>query len=152
MVVDTLEKRWEILRHYFECHGDILEEKHRQLRMFVILWKKLKELRIIDKPKTVCTPENIAAVKESVHEAPSTHRRSYQLNNSEPPLRRILHKDLGMTLYKVQLVQELKQIYHPMRFRFDKWACGRLTEDAEFGTKIIFSDEAYFDLCGYINK
>ena len=56
------------------------EEKHRQLRIFVILWKKWKKTGIlIDKPKRVNpkTPENIAAVTESVWEAPSTliHRR-----------------------------------------------------------------------------
>ena len=27
-----------------------------------------------------------------------------------------------------------------------KWACDRLTEDADFGKKIIFSDKAHFDL------
>ena len=35
---------------------------------------------------------------------------------------------------------------------FAKWACDRLTEDADFGKKIIFSDEAHFDLGGYVNK
>ena len=30
--------------------------------------------------------------------------------------------------------------------------CDQLTEDTVFGTKIIFSDEAYFDLSGYVNK
>ena len=75
-----------------------------------------------DKPKTVCTPENIAAVAESVCEAPSTsiHRRAQQLNILETLLRRILHKDLSMMPYKVQLVQELMPIDHPMRFRFAK--------------------------------
>ena len=60
---------------------------------------------------------------ESVCEAPSTsiYSRSQQLNISETSLRRILHKDLGMTPYKIQLVQELKPIDHPMRFRFAKW-------------------------------
>ena len=34
-----------------------------------------------------------------------------------------------------------------------KWASDRLTEDADFGKKkIIFSDEAHFDLGGYVNK
>ena len=62
-------------------------------------------------------------------------------------------KDLGMTPYKVQLVQELKPIDHPMRFLFAKWTCDRLTEDADFGKKkIIFSDEAHFDFGGYVNK
>ena len=60
------------------------------------LVKKVKETGIlIDKPqreklKTVRTSENIAAVAESVCEAPSTsiHRRSQQLNISETSLRR----------------------------------------------------------------
>ena len=39
-----------------------------------------------------------------------------------------------------------------LRFRFAKWACDRLTEDADFGKKIIFSDEVHFDLGGYVNK
>ena len=33
-----------------------------------------------------------------------------------------------------------------------KWACDRLTEDSVFGKKVIFSDEAHFDLGGYVNK
>ena len=59
------------------------KEKHHQLPMFVILWKKWKKLGILidkpkrEKPKTVYTPENFAAVAESVY------RRSQQLNISE---------------------------------------------------------------------
>ena len=90
------------------------EEKRRQLHMFIILWKNLKELASSSINQSVRTPENIAAVAESVCEAPSTaiHRHS----------ERILHKD-GMTVVwrQVQLVQELKPwIDHPMRFRFAK--------------------------------
>ena len=33
------------------------------------------------------------------------------------------------------MVRELQQIDHPMRFRFTKRACERLTEDADFGKK-----------------
>ena len=59
------------------------------------LMKKMKETGILidkpkrEKPKTVRTPVNIAAVAESVCEAPSTsiHRRSQQLNISETSLR-----------------------------------------------------------------
>ena len=67
------------------------------------------------------TPENIAAVTIEYISMIS--------------LRRILHKDLGITPYKVQLVQELKPIDHPMRFRFANWACNRLTEDADSSKK-----------------
>ena len=37
--------------------------------------------------------------------------------------------------------------------RWAKWACDRITEDADFDKKkIIFSGEAHFDLGGYVNK
>ena len=85
------------MRHYFENHDNVAESV-RKLRTdfgrregpsapYVrYLVKKVKETGIfIDKPKTVRTPENIAAVAESVCEEPSTaiHRRSQQLNISE---------------------------------------------------------------------
>ena len=133
--------------------------------MFSYLLKKVKETGIlIDKPKrekskTVRELENIAAVAESLSEALSIsiHCRSQQLNISEMLLRCILHKDLVMTSYKIQLVQELKPIHHPLCFRFAKWDCNRLPEDADFGKKKknvrnIFSDEAHFDLGGYVHK
>ena len=40
-----------------------------------------------------------------------------------------------MTPFKVQFVQELKPIAHPMRFHFAKWDCDRLTGDEDFGKK-----------------
>ena len=55
-----------------------------------------------------------------------------------------------MTPYKVQWVQELNPIDHPMRFHFATWAYA--TEDADLGKKNIFSVEAHFDLGGYVSK
>ena len=104
------------------------------------LVKKVQETCILidkpkcEKPKTVRIPDNIADVAE-IKSTTSIHRHSQQLNISETSLRRILHKDLDITAYKVQLIQGLKLIYHTMRFRFAKWACDRLTEDADFGKK-----------------
>ena len=85
MVVYTLQQRWKILRHYFENHDNVAECV-RKLRTDLgrrsassapyvrYLVKKVTETGILiwfidekrDKPKTVCTPENIAAVAESV--------------------------------------------------------------------------------------
>ena len=157
MVVYTLEQLWEILRHYFENHGSVAECVRKLRANFGrreapsapyvrYLVKKVKETGILidkpkrEKPKTVRTPENITAVAKSVCEAPSTtiHRRSKQLNISETSLRRILHKYLGMTTYKFQLAQELKPIDHSMGFRFAKWTCAQLTEDADLGKKNQF--------------
>ena len=112
--------------------------------------KKVKETGILidkpkcEKPKTVRTPENTAAVTESVREAPSAaiHRHSQQLNISKTSLRRLLHKDLGMTPSKVQLNQKLKPIIHPMRFCFNKGACIDLQKMPILAKKkkIIFSN------------
>ena len=43
-------------------------------------------------------------------------------------------------------------VVHMLEQRFDKWACDRLTEDGDFGKKIIISDEAHFDTGTYVNK
>ena len=103
--------------------------------------KKVKEISIpidkpkLEKPKTMRTPENIAAVAEST----SIHHCYQQLNISETSLRRILHKGLSITPYKVQLVQKLKPIDHPISFRFAKWACDRITVNfADFVKKNHF--------------
>ena len=124
MVLYTLDLRWKILRRYFESHGNTAECMRKLLMDFGrweepsasyvrYLVNKVKETGILidkpkhEEPKTVRTTENIAAVPERV---PSTsiHRRS-QLNISESLLRWILHKDLGITPYKVS------------RFRFRSW-------------------------------
>ena len=95
LVVYTLERRCKILRHYFENHGNVTECVRKLRADFVrsepptapcvrYLLKKVKETGILvdkpkrEKPKTVRTPENIAAVAESVCKAPSTliHCRS----------------------------------------------------------------------------
>ena len=101
------------MRHNFENHGNVAEcvQKlrtdfgRREAPSAPYVHYGVKEVKetgiLIDKPKrenskTVRTPENIAAVAESVCEAPSTsiYSRSQQLNISETSLRRILHRDL----------------------------------------------------------
>ena len=115
-----------MLQNECEICVKILEEEKHVSFVFLLHCEKVKDIFIlIDKPKRekpVRTSLNIAAMAESVREAPSTsiRRRSQQLNISEILLRRILHKDLGMTPYKVHLVKELKPTNHPMQFRSAK--------------------------------
>ncbi|KAJ8944957.1 hypothetical protein NQ318_013105 [Aromia moschata] len=68
----------------------------------------------------VRTAEIIAAVAQSVRENPrtSTRHRAQQLNVTCTSLRRILHKDLGLFAYKLQLTQDVKENDHPLRYRF----------------------------------
>lgn len=126
----------------------------------VKLVKKVREQGLLldnrsgPRARPVRTPENIAAVAHSVGQNPSTstRRRSQQLAISRTSLRRILHKDLGLFAYKVQMTQELKANDHPLRYQFSVWAIDQLDNDVDFGRKIIFSDEAHFHLGGYVNK
>ena len=120
MVVYTLEQRWEILRHYFENHDNIAEcvgklctdlGREEALLASYILYPAFSSIN-----------HSLRSQKQCVDPRISIPGCSQQLNISETPSRRILHKDLGMTPYKVPLGQQLKPIEHPIRFRFAKWA------------------------------
>ncbi|CAH1992908.1 unnamed protein product [Acanthoscelides obtectus] len=94
------------------------------------------------RPRSVRTPENIDVVKESVRDDPkqSTTRRSQEWGISRTSLLRILHKDLNVHAYKIQLTQE------------PHWLLEHRQIDANFSSKIMFSDEAHFTLNGTVNK
>ena len=64
-----------------------------------------------------------------------------------------------MVVYTLEQRWEIWRQFYPsaeriwLYIRFAKWACNRLTEDADFGKKrVIFSDEAHFDLDGHTNQ
>ena len=120
MIVYTLEQRWDILRQYFENHDNVAE----------CVRKLCTDFGRREAPSVPYVCYLVRKRERNWHP-----HRSQQLNISETSLRRILHKDLGMKPYKVHLIQELKPMDHPMRFRFAKWACDRFTEDTEFGKK-----------------
>ena len=89
MVVNTLELCWEILRHYFENHGNVAEcvrEAPSALYVRYLVKKVIESGILIDKPKrekpkTVHTTENIAAMAESVCVKRDQHQFTVVLNN-----------------------------------------------------------------------
>ena len=96
------------------------------------------------------TPANIASVVHSVEKNPglSIPRRSLELDISQTTLHRILHKDLCLKAYKVQLTQELKPADHKKCLCrvFANWVLEMHENEPEFHRKIIMSKEAYFYL------
>ena len=96
--------------------------------------------------------ENIAVVRQSVDMSlgKSIRHRSQQLAIPRSTMQRILKKDLHA--YKLQLTQELKPTDHLKRREFVNWMLGNQKVDGNFSKKIIFSDEAQFQLNGYVNK
>jgi hypothetical protein len=97
--------------------------------------------------------DNIAAVSESVAESAGTSlsQRSQQLGIPRSTMQRILMKDLHLHAYKIQLTQELKPTDHVQRREFVNWVLENQNVDGNFSMKIIFSDEAHFQLDGYVN-
>ena len=71
---------------------------------------------------------------------------------SRTSLQRILKVDLKIHPYKIKLTQRLKPVDHEMRRRFVNWSLQKLDEDPQFSKFVIFSDEAHFQMDGYVNK
>ncbi|GFX04197.1 transposable element Tc3 transposase [Trichonephila clavipes] len=65
---------------------------------------------------------------------------------------KFLRKDLGLSAYKIQLVQELKPNDHQARRIFVEWAQNEIAIVPDFHKRFLFSDEAHFWLNGYVNK
>ena len=97
---------------------------------------------------------NIAAVSASVDESSSIsiRHRAQQLNISRCSVQRILTNDLHLDAYKIQLTQELHPEDHAQRRTFSNWILEHQQIECDFSKKIIFTDEAHFQLGGYVNK
>jgi len=106
------------------------------------------------RPKTSCSNVNVEAVIESVAENPRTPiRRSRQeLQITRSSLQHILTKDLCLYAYKNQLVQQLKPNDHAQRREFVDWIIEHQQVDADFSSKVMFSDEPHFHLDGFVNR
>ena len=79
----------------------------------------------------------------------SIRRRSQYVGLSVPIACHILHKDLALKAYKVQITQELKPLDYLKRRSFVNFIN---EQPAYFSQKIMFSDEAPFELGDYVNK
>ena len=153
----TIEQRVQIIKIYYQ-NNESVRKTFRALREFYGRNNRPAEStirRLVNKFQSSGTvtdtivpvrrrnarsEANIAAVNESVHENPnlSVLRRSQEFGICQTSTWRILRKDLGLHPYKIQLTQELKPNDHSLPRRLDFRA------DANFGKKIIFSDEAHF--------
>lgn len=164
----TTAQRVQIVEFYFENDRSV-RKVFRKLRDFYVRHNRPSEhtiRRIVDKfhetgsvldlprrryARSGRSRENIAMVRENVAEDPHTSlsRRSQQLGLSETTTWRILRKDLALKPYKVQLTQDLRPTDHAQRRNFVNW----IQEHPEdFSLKIMFSDEAHFEIGGYVNK
>ncbi|GFV39287.1 DUF4817 domain-containing protein [Trichonephila clavipes] len=167
----TPEQRFQIVQFYFENNGSVWNT-YRVLRPFYRRQNHPSEqlirltmerfhttFTLIDnshpqRRRTVRTEEAIATVERSIEEDPneSISHRAQELDLCPSTLWKILRKNLGLRVYKIQLVQELKPNDHQARRRFVEWAQNEIAVVPDFHKRILFSDEAHFWLNGYVNK
>lgn len=167
----TVEERVKIIKFYYK-NGDSAVSTFRALRAdygrhnrptqqtisnTVRKFEETGSVIDIARPvhhRNIRSAENIAVVAQSVEEDPnlSIPRRAQHLGLSYGSLWRILHLDLHLHPYKIQLTQELKPQDHTQRRMYANWVIEQQAIDNDFSNKIFFSDEAHFSLCGYVNK
>ena len=102
------------------------------------------------RPRSVRTPENVAAVREAVERSPSRSavKHASALCLSDRSVRRILHADLKFHPYKMMIVQELSE-----RDWENRRACSNdILQNIPQNALLITSDEAHFHLSGCVNK
>lgn len=97
-------------------------------------------------PRSSKKVENIDSVSQSVRDNPdlSIRKRADALNVHRSSLFRILHKDLKLHPYKIQLMQELKPQDAGQSLDF----LNQMIKRFSMFTNIFFSDEANFHLHG----
>ena len=104
--------------------------------------------------KTVRVDENINRVKDHFQQNPKGSMRdaAKELGLSVRTIGRILHKDLAMFPYKIQLVQLLPANSKERRLAFANNMLAHFESNELAPTDIIFSDECHFWLNGFVNK
>ena len=104
--------------------------------------------------RVVRTPENIESVHQNLEEdGEKTIRRiSEEENLSYGTVQNILRKDLCLFPYKVQVTQRIDKADLKKRLTFAQWFLDQNQADVNFLSHLIMSDEAHFDLSGYVNK
>lgn len=167
----TIQQRIEIVKIHYK-NGENFSKTVRKVRAsfgrydaparstIVDLINKFEHLGQVTDVKTPTrarsarSAKNISAAVENVEENSrlSIARRSQELGISESSLQRILHNDLGLKAYKIQLTHQIKPRDHEQRRLFIDWVLEMQRNDPSFFKKIILSDEAHFHLHGYVNR
>ena len=94
------------------------------------------------------------AVRVAIGRSPqrSARRHSVALGISNRTLRRILHDDLNLHPYKIQVVQALNPEDYGIRVGFCEHMLQLLEDDPQLIHNLWMIDEAHFHLSGYVNK
>jgi hypothetical protein len=82
----------------------------------------------------------------------SIRRASLELNIPRSTVHKVLHKRLRLYAYKVQIVQALEPNDRPQGQQFAIEMLGRVDQNPNYLSNVMFSDEGTFHTCGKVNR
>ena len=90
--------------------------------------------------------ENVECVRQAFQRSPmkSIHTAARQLDLPRATVHKVLHKNLKLFAYKVQMLQTLQPNDMPRQKEFAVNMLQRISEDEAFLKLVCFSDEALF--------
>ena len=104
------------------------------------------------RPRT--SEENIERVRQAFQRSPmnSIRTAARQLDLPRATVHKVLHKNLRLFVYKVQMLQTLQPNNMPRRKEFAVNMLQQISEDEAFLKRVCFSDEATFHVSGKLKK
>ena len=104
--------------------------------------------------RTRTSEENIERVRQAFQRSPmkSIRTAARQLDLPRATVHKVLHKNLRLFAYKVQMLQRLQPNDMPRRKKFAVNMLQRISEDEVFLKRVCFSDEATFHVLGKLSK
>ena len=101
------------------------------------------------RPRT--SEENIERVRQAFQRSPMNSIRTAgeQLEIPRSTMHKVLHKNLRLYAYKVQMLKALQPNDMPKQKEFAANMLQRISEDKAFLKLVCFSDEATFHFKGY---
>ena len=104
------------------------------------------------RPRT--SKENIERVRQAFQRSPmkSIHTVARQLELPRSTVHKVLHNNLRLYTYKVQMLQALQPNDMPRRKEFAVNMLQRISENEAFFKRVCFSDEKTSHVSGKLNK
>ena len=168
----TTQQRTHIIEAYFATNYVLLTQRQcrrefgrnnvphrRTIERLVAKFREIGNVVNANKghsgrPLSARTPNNIQTVRERLEESPrkSTRRLSQEVGISRTSVVRILHTDLQLFPYKIQVLQSQTDRNKAERLAFCQDISQRIENDPGLLDLIFFSDEAHCHLSGHINR
>ena len=163
----TPQEKAQCVSWFIETKSDVQTQRNYRSkygrdppsRPSIRLWHKkfmetgtVFDTRRSGRPRT--SEENIERVRQAFQRSPmkSIRTADRQLELPRLTLHKVLHKNLRLYAYKVQMLQALQPNDMPRRKEIAVNMLQRNSEDEAFLKRVCFSDEATFHASGKLNK